>query len=151
PMASGHPVAIKVLYRVASSTLAVTRYFEQARSASSIGHRNIVGIVDTGQLPDGRAYLCMELLAGAALRDLTARPIAVDRLLRILMQAGQGLAAAHARGIVHCDLKPENIFVTTRLDGENVPKLLDFGLADASRSGDPATRTRAGTISGTPS
>jgi serine/threonine-protein kinase len=146
----GAPLAIKVLYReTAASTIAVTRYFEHARSASSIGHRNIAGIVDFGRLADGRAYLCMELLAGAALRDLITQPMAVDRLLRILMQAGQGLAAAHARGIIHRDLKPENIFVTISPSGEDVPKLLDFGIADTS-STDDHLRTRAGTISGTP-
>jgi serine/threonine-protein kinase len=143
-------VAVKVLYReTASSPIAVTRYFEQARSASSIGHRNITGIVAFGQLADGRAYLCMDLLSGAALRDLIAQPMAVDRLLSTLMQAGQGLAAAHARGIIHRDLKPENIFVTIGPAGEDVPKLLDFGIADAS-STDDQPRTRAGIIFGTP-
>jgi Protein kinase domain/TIR domain len=143
--------AIKLLRReLFPGPEAVARFFAQTQSAASIAHRNIAELWDAGQLADGRVYLCMDLLAGAALRDLITQPMAVDRLLSILMQAGQGLAAAHARGIVHRDLKPENIFVTFGPDGEDVPKLLDFGIADAS-STDPPTRTRAGTISGTPS
>jgi serine/threonine-protein kinase len=147
----GKSFAIKLLRReTISDPGAVTRYFQRVRSAWSIYHRNVVEIVDFGQLADGRVYLCMELLAGATLRDLTSQPMGVDRLLNILMQAGQGLAAAHASGIVHRDLKPENIFVTIGPSGEDVPKLLDFGIAYASGNEDPRLRDRTATISGTP-
>ena len=65
--------------------------------------------------------MCMELLNGAALNDMIQQPMGADRLLNILIQTGHGLAAAHVRGIVHRDMKPENIFVTFGPNNEDVP------------------------------
>ncbi len=142
--------AIKLLRpEIVSNAEAVQRFRQEARSASSIGHRNIIAIEDFGQLPDGRIYMCMELLNGAALNDLIQTPIPADRLLNILIQTGHGLAAAHAKGIVHRDMKPENIFVTVA-NGEDVPKLLDFGIAKVSGNDGQNHLTRTGTIFGTP-
>lgn len=144
-------LAIKLLKQeIISNAEAVTRFRQEARSASSIGHRNIIGIEDFGQLPDGRIYMCMELLQGTPLNDLikTAQPL--DRLLNILIQTGHGLAAAHAKGIVHRDMKPENIFVTRAANGEDVPKLLDFGIAKVAGHEGGNHLTRTGTIFGTP-
>src|SRR5262245_6672665 len=77
--------AIKLLRsEIVSNAEAVQRFRQEARSSSSIGHRNIIQIDDFGVLPDGRVYMCMELLNGAALNDLIQTPIAVDRLLNIL-------------------------------------------------------------------
>src|SRR5512143_1508075 len=90
-------VAIKLLKQErVSNPEAVTRCRQEARSSSSIGHRNIIAIEDFGQLGDGRIYMCMELLNGAALNDMIQQPTAADRLLNILIQTGHGLAAAHA-------------------------------------------------------
>lgn len=144
-------VAIKLLRpEIVSNQEAVTRFRQEARSASSIGHRNIIGIDDFGQLKDGRIYLCMELLGGAPLNDLIQQPMSADRLLNILIQTGHGLAAAHAKNIVHRDMKPENIFVTTGPNGEDVPKLLDFGIAKVAGQDGQNNLTRTGTIFGTP-
>ncbi len=143
--------AVKLLRpEIVSNAEAVQRFRQEARSASSIGHRNIIAIEDFGQLPDGRIYMCMELLNGAALNDLIQTPITVDRLLNILIQTGHGLAAAHAKGIVHRDMKPENIFVTIGPSGEDVPKLLDFGIAKVAGNDGQNNLTRTGTIFGTP-
>jgi hypothetical protein len=128
----------------------VSRFRQEARSASSIGHRNIIGIDDFGQLKDGRIYLCMELLAGAPLNDLIKETLPPDRLINILIQTGHGLAAAHAKGIVHRDMKPENIFVTIGPNNEDVPKLLDFGIAKVAGNDGQNNLTRTGTIFGTP-
>src|SRR5678815_4257088 len=96
-----------------------------------------------------RIYMCMELLSGAALNDMITQPIGIDRLLNILIQSGHGLAAAHAKGIVHRDMKPENIYVTH--EGNNdVPKLLDFGIAKVAGNDGQNNLTRTGTIFGTP-
>ena len=143
--------AVKLLRpEIVSNAEAVSRFRQEARSASSIGHRNIIGIEDFGQLPDGRIYMCMELLAGAALNDLIAQPQPVDRLLNIIIQSGHGLAAAHAKGIIHRDMKPENIYVTVGPNNEDVPKLLDFGIAKVAGNDGQNNLTRTGTIFGTP-
>jgi tRNA A-37 threonylcarbamoyl transferase component Bud32 len=143
--------AIKLLRpEIVSNPEAVTRFRQEARSSSSIGHRNIIAIEDFGQLADGRIYMCMELLNGAALNDMITQPMGVDRLLNILIQTGHGLAAAHAKGIVHRDMKPENIFVTIGPNGEDIPKLLDFGIAKVSGNDGQNHLTRTGTIFGTP-
>ncbi|HEU4729843.1 MAG TPA: serine/threonine-protein kinase, partial [Kofleriaceae bacterium] len=143
--------AIKLLRpEIVSNAEAVTRFRQEARSSSSIGHRNIIAIEDFGQLADGRIYMCMELLNGAALNDMITQPIGVDRLLNILIQTGHGLAAAHAKGIIHRDMKPENIFVTIGPSGEDIPKLLDFGIAKVSGNDGQNHLTRTGTIFGTP-
>ena len=143
--------AIKMLKQeIVSNAEAVTRFRQEARSSSSIGHRNIIAIEDFGQLSDGRIYMCMELLNGAALNDLIQQPMPVDRMLNILIQTGHGLAAAHAKGIIHRDMKPENVFVTIDAQGQDVPKLLDFGIAKVSGNEGQNNLTRTGTIFGTP-
>jgi serine/threonine protein kinase len=143
--------AIKLLRQeIVSNPEAVQRFRQEARSSSSIGHRNIIAIEDFGQLPDGRIYMCMELLNGAALNDLIQQPQPLDRLLNILIQTGHGLAAAHAKGIVHRDMKPENIFVTIDANNQDVPKLLDFGIAKVAGNDSQNNLTRTGTIFGTP-
>jgi eukaryotic-like serine/threonine-protein kinase len=143
-------VAIKLLRsEIVANEEAVRRFQQEARSASSLKNRNIIGIEDFGRLPDGRIYMCMELLDGKALNDMIAEPIAADRLLNILIQTGHGLAAAHSKNIVHRDMKPENIFVTFEGD-QDVPKLLDFGIAKVSQQEGNNHLTKTGTIFGTP-
>ncbi len=143
--------AIKLLRpEIVSNAEAVQRFRQEARSSSSIGHRNIIAIEDFGQMADGRIYMCMELLNGAALNDLIQQPQPVDRLLNIMIQTGHGLAAAHAKGIVHRDMKPENVFVTLDANNQDVPKLLDFGIAKVSGNDGQNNLTRTGTIFGTP-
>ena len=139
--------AVKLLRpEIVSNAEAVARFRQEAKSSSSIGHKNIIAIEDFGQLPDGRVYMCMELLNGAPLNDMITQPMPVDRLLNILIQTGHGLAAAHAKGIIHRDMKPENIYVTVGPNGEDIPKLLDFGIAKVA--GNDGQNT--GTIFGTP-
>jgi serine/threonine protein kinase len=143
--------AVKLLRpEIVSNKEAVTRFRQEARSASSIGHRNIIAIEDFGQLPDGRIYMCMELLNGAPLNELIKQPWPAERMINILIQTGHGLAAAHAKGIVHRDMKPENVFVTWTSGGEDIPKLLDFGIAKVAGNDGQNNLTRTGTIFGTP-
>ena len=144
-------VAVKLLRNeIVQNEEAVTRFRQEARSASSIGHKNIAGIEDFGKLPDGRLYLCMELLNGQPLNEMLEQPMEPGRLLNILIQTGHGLAAAHLKGIIHRDMKPENIFVTHDDSGQDVPKLLDFGIAKVSQSEGNNHLTKTGTIFGTP-
>jgi len=142
--------ALKLLKaEIVSNAEAVKRFQQEARSSSSIKHRNIIAVEDFGRLTDGRIYMCMELLAGAPLNDMIQQPMPADRLLNILIQAGHGLAAAHAKGIVHRDMKPENIYVTQDATGD-IPKLLDFGIAKVAGNDGQNNLTRTGTIFGTP-
>jgi serine/threonine protein kinase len=144
-------IAIKLLRpEIVSNKEAVERFYQEARSASSIGHKNIIAIDDFGKLPDGRIYMFMELLGGAPLNEMIKAPMPVDRLLNILIQTGHGLAAAHAKGITHRDMKPENIFVTQATSGEDIPKLLDFGIAKVAGNDGQNNLTKTGTIFGTP-
>ncbi len=128
---------------------AVARFHQEARAASSIGHENIVAIDDFGRLPDGSVYLAMELLPGQSLADrLRQAPLSVDEYLAVSIQVVHGLAAAHAKGIVHRDMKPENIFLIEKF-GQTVVKILDFGIAKMAGEGQEQL-TRTGQIFGTP-
>jgi eukaryotic-like serine/threonine-protein kinase len=142
--------ALKLLKaEIVSNNEAVKRFQQEARSSSSIKHRNIIAVEDFGRLPDGRIYMCMELLGGLPLNEMIQQPMAADRLLNILIQSGHGLAAAHSKGIIHRDMKPENIYVTHDASGD-VPKLLDFGIAKVAGNDGQNNLTRTGTIFGTP-
>ncbi|HZJ52583.1 MAG TPA: serine/threonine-protein kinase, partial [Myxococcaceae bacterium] len=138
----------------------VHRFEQEARLAGSLNHPNLVAVYDFG-LHDGAPYFITELLKGESLRQRLAHGrVPLDTALDWGSQLAQGLAAAHARGIVHRDVKPDNVFLTS--DGH--VKLLDFGiakLAEASRGEGPHDlldetvtptdeRTRTGAILGTP-
>src|SRR5262249_2612646 len=142
--------ALKLLRKeIMSNPEAVTRFHQEARAASGIGHENIVEIDDFGRLPDGRAYLAMEYLEGASLAEAVRSPIPVARGLDIIMQVCRGLAAAHGKGIIHRDMKPENVFLIHKEERELV-KILDFGIAKvAGADASSPHLTRTGTIFGT--
>ena len=119
------------------------RFFREARSAGQLAHRNIITIYDFGE-DNGRAYIVMELLEGESLTRLMAREpdMPIERRIDMMMRVCEGLAYAHAHGIVHRDVKPANLFVTS--DGQL--KILDFGVARIAQS----TLTAAGILVGTP-
>jgi predicted ATPase len=102
----------------------LARFRREARTASALNHPNICTIHDTGESA-GRPYLSMELVEGQTLEALVSRRPGVDELARLLAQAARALAAAHAAGVVHCDIKPTNLMVR----GDGIVKVLDFGLA----------------------
>src|SRR5262249_59343806 len=108
---------------------AAPRFRQEPRPPSPPGHDNTITIDDFGTMPDGRVYMAMEYLQGKPLNEMIARePLPLPRALDVLIQVGKGLAAAHAKGITHRDMKPENVFVTNK-EGRDVPKILDFGIA----------------------
>ena len=110
-------LAIKVLRpEVTAVPSTVARFRQEARSASSIGHENIIEIEDFATLPDGTVYLAMEMLEGESLGDRMREPppLPLAEGLDIMIQVGNGLAAAHEKGIVHRDMKPENIFLARK-------------------------------------
>jgi len=136
----------------------VTRFQQEAISASRIKHPNVLEVFDFGRLDGGEAFLAMEFLDGHDLADELSRRGILDpsRALPIAMQICRALSAAHARGVVHRDMKPDNVFLQRTEDGEIV-KIVDFGIAqlrsseEAAKS-EPRRRrlTKTGMIFGTP-
>lgn len=154
-------VAIKTLLpRYTTNQNAVQRFQREAQAASAIGHPNIVTIHDLGQTPDGMLYIVMELLDGQdlahALRALREDPsgsriMDPARVLAIARQVADGLAAAHEKGVVHRDLKPDNIFLVPTREGGERAKLLDFGISKIRTPGGEESRlTTDGSLLGTP-
>jgi len=105
------------------------RFLREARSASALNHSNICTIYDVGE-QDGHPYLVMELLEGQSLKQIIhARPLPVDQVLDYSIQLASALAEAHRHGILHRDIKPGNLFIVRRVQGNGVLKVLDFGLS----------------------
>jgi hypothetical protein len=139
-------VAIKVMApQLAASATARKRFVREARAAAAVIHDHVVtihAVEESGPLP----HIVMQFVAGASLQDRLDRsgPLPLAEVLRIGMQAAAGLAAAHAQGLVHRDVKPANILLE---NGVERVKLTDFGLA---RAADDASLTQSGTVAGTP-
>src|SRR5687767_7721875 len=146
----GARVAIKVLSAdLAGDQELVERFFAEARAVNLIRHENIVNILDLARLADGRPYIVMEFLDGSPLAGLLSQlgQIPLGTLARWTLEVLAGLGAAHAKSVVHRDLKPDNIFITRH----GRAKILDFGVAKlASEQRDGVSRTRAGSLLGTP-
>jgi len=142
----GRVVAIKVLApQLATSAAARSRFAREARAAAAVVHEHVVAIhaVDSwNSLP----YLVMPFVAGRSLQERVDRegPLGVKEVLRIAIQTAAGLAAAHAQGLVHRDVKPSNILLE---NGVERVRLTDFGLA---RAVDDASLTQSGVVAGTP-
>ena len=155
--AAVHPVlgkraAIKVISRRLCADLhAVERFIQEARAVHQIGHPNIVDSFAFGTLPDGRAYFMMEWLQGETLATrLESGPMPLSVTVEILLQLSDAVEAAHEKGVIHRDLKPDNLFVVETRDRPFV-KVLDFGLsklADADVTL-PRSRSRSGVGVGT--
>ncbi len=142
-------VAVKLLRReIADLPAVATRFEREARATSLLDDPHVVRVTDFGRTAEGELYLVMELLEGSSLGVvLAATPrLATQRAVGIADQILRGLEAAHAAGLIHRDLKPDNVFVTTTAQGEHV-RLLDFGIAAARLDG--TKLTVAGAVMGT--
>jgi serine/threonine protein kinase len=143
--------AVKVLHRIAGSdSEAVLRFVAEARAVNQIRNRHIIDIFSFGKLPDGRHFYVMDLLEGEPLDRYIARErrCSVETTVQLLRPIAEALDAAHAAGVVHRDLKPQNIYLIWDATGETVPKLLDFGMAKLL--GESPVHTVSGTPLGTP-
>ena len=149
----GKKVALKVIHReLASNKEVVQRFFQEAKAVNKIGNEHIVEIHDFGVTPEGDHFYIMEYLEGHTLSHVlgTHRVLDVMRALHVGAQVASALAAAHACGVIHRDLKPDNVMLTTRLGDPDFVKLLDFGLAKMFTGGTSAVKTAAGILLGTP-
>ena len=148
--AARHPVihkrvAIKVLKRdLASAPEAAERFVREAQAVNQIDHENVVDIFGFGRLPDGRHYLAMALIDGVSLRARLTEPLAIADALDILDAVAAALDAAHARGVVHRDLKPDNVM----LGAGNKVSVLDFGIAKLVASAEGTEGAHAMTLTG---
>ena len=131
----------------------VARFLQEARSASRIGHENVIDISDFGQSAEGYVYIAMEYLEGKDLGQVVRAEgaLAWARVRDIVMQICRALRAAHDKNIVHRDMKPENIFLIHREGRPEFVKILDFGIAKIMGLDPNGPRlTRTGTVFGTP-
>ncbi len=152
----GSPAAVKVLLPQFTRDQAVLdRFFTEAKASSAIRHVGVVEVFDFGRLPGDQAFIAMELLRGEPLSELLARlgPLPAALAGEITVQALGALNATHAVGVIHRDLKPDNIFLTRDrgAPGGIRVKVLDFGIAKlvTDELGEKA-KTQSGSILGTP-
>lgn len=140
--------AIKMLHQeLARQPEVVTRFQREAEAASGLSHPNVVGVFDVNTAPDGRPYIVAELLEGEQLGDFLDRSgkLGTGMVIPIVRQVCRALARAHEQGIVHRDVKPENVFL---VGGEGGVKVLDFGISKLSQQESNLTKT--GMVMGTP-
>tara|TARA_R110002072_G_scaffold4238_1_gene29903 strand:- start:4722 stop:7265 length:2544 start_codon:yes stop_codon:yes gene_type:complete len=140
---TGHEAALKLILGSAASDLALARFGREAEALAKVQHRNVIRVFELGRAPQG-PYLVLELLEGTPLEDLVrAGPLEPDRAVEILLQLCDALSAVHGAGLLHRDLKPDNVIL--RPDGTAV--LLDFGVA---RDESAEQLTQTGQLVGTP-
>ena len=148
-------VAVKTLQsQYAQDPQVLARFHRECGTVSELEHPNTIHFFDFGQTPDGQLYIAMEFVQGQSLSlALQPGPMRPERVLKILAQICGSLEEAHGRGVVHRDLKPDNIILTTRAGQADFVKVLDFGIAKRSEAKDKAQEqklTQQGMVLGTP-
>ena len=147
-------VAIKVLQRaLATDEGYVARFLREAQAVAALKNRHTITVHDFGVTEDGQLYFAMELLEGLPITDVIEQdaPVPFDRAVDYLQQVCDSLAEAHEAGILHRDLKPDNLFLGKDGEGNDFVSVLDFGIATKITEQTPTARiTDTGTIPGTP-
>ena len=130
----------------------VARFQREANAAASLLSEHTARVQDTGRLANGAPYMVMEFLVGQDLGELVERSgaLPIGTAVALMLQACEALAEAHARGIVHRDIKPRNLFLAQRVDGSPLLKVLDFGLAKHVETGNDHALTRTTAVMGSP-
>ncbi len=126
------PVVIKVLRDATAEDWLTKKFRQEIEALVRIEHPGVVGIFDTGEMPNGQLFVVMQFVEGVNLRSILTRPeklLDFQETARIIDQVGRALTAAHDKGVLHCDLKPENIMLQRLQPGEEIVKLIDFGIA----------------------
>lgn len=148
----GRRVALKVLRpEMTLSPVDVDRFEREARIAVRLSSPHVVDVLDFGRTAAGELYIVMELLQGESVASRLARVgrLAPERVAELMRQLLAGLGAAHDAGVVHRDLKPDNLWLVPAEEGERL-KILDFGIAKVADLPEGAARTQAGLVIGTP-
>ncbi len=147
-------VAIKFLKpELAANASVVARFLREARAACAVRHPNVVQIHDVIQLPSAAPAMIMDFLEGESLAERLEREtrLSVEECARVMMPVISAVAAAHEAGVVHRDLKPDNLFLEKSSDGSTVVKVLDFGVAKVTEMEEgPVALTKTGSMIGTP-
>ena len=151
----GKELALKTIDKYLLSDITIRRFQAEARAAFAVDHPNIISVNDFGLLDDQTPFLVMEIVNGETLGDrLKNRALTVDEAIPIFIQVCFGLAHAHESGVVHRDIKPNNIMLLDRLPSgtEGSVKILDFGIAKLTQheGGEIQALTRTGEIFGSP-
>jgi eukaryotic-like serine/threonine-protein kinase len=146
----GTQAVVKVLKKLLiADPVSQRRMLTEGQTLSALTHRNVVRVFGFGRLSDGRPWLLMERLVGESLYSMLKGqgPLGVDDAVPLMGQMAAGLEATHGLGVVHRDLKPDNLYVVTEPDGERLIKLIDFGIARPD-SADAAPSTNLRTVAG---
>jgi len=150
--ATGDTLAIKVLRAdVENNNDVILRFRQEAKQTSKLKHPNTIRVYDFGQMDDGNLFLAMEFLSGSELTDVMRAegPLGYKRVVKICLQVLKSLSEAHSKGLVHRDLKPDNIFLQDLHGEQDFVKVLDFGIAKAL-SDEQQDITSTGAVIGTP-
>jgi eukaryotic-like serine/threonine-protein kinase len=144
-------IAMKVLSpQMAADPNWVQRFYNEAKACSRLQHPNTIRMFDFGQTAEGRLFMTMEFLDGIGLRQAIQQgPFAAQRVIKVLIQCCASLAEAHSIGIIHRDIKPDNVFLLNMAGSPDFVKLLDFSVAKLLQENDKM-HTQAGVVFGTP-
>ncbi len=147
----GDTVAVKLLLPTHDQEVNRARFLREAKAAARIRHPSVVQVFDYGNPEGAPPYIVMELLEGPTLAELIQQtgPLPADRALGILADMCAAVEAGHRRGVVHRDLKPNNVILARTDDGGELLKVLDFGIASVAGLSDATTLTGPGTLLGT--
>ncbi len=152
----GRAFAVKVLHpRLLEDGKVLQRFEREAELAGRLRHPNVIGVVDVGETNDGMRYMVMDFAEGPDLATmLNEAPFTPERITTLTRQLLEGLFHAHEQGLIHRDFKPENVIVEKDSHGNDVPRIVDFGIAILREGGDspegPGRLTTNGLVLGTP-
>jgi eukaryotic-like serine/threonine-protein kinase len=150
-LALDSPVAIKLLSVAGDSQALRKRLLTEARAAAKLAHPAIVKVFDVAETERGEPFIVMELLSGASFGALLSREgrLPAVRVVQILLPIAEALSVAHGKGLVHRDVKPDNVFIVED-EGAAQPKLVDFGIVKLEQQHGDGNLTRAGDVLGSP-
>jgi serine/threonine-protein kinase len=148
--ATGARFAVKLLHpHLAANPAVRSRFLIEAQAASRVVHRNVTRVLDVRPGPSELPTMLMEYVEGERLSHMPV-PFSPTEVMALLIQVLEGLEAAHARGVVHCDLKPDNLILTRDKHGERKVKVLDFGMASVLASCFTQEEIASGVVLGSP-